>query len=148
MSGTAAYVAGVANAFTKFDTVRMTIEFGDESLSDDYMMAGITNGRFSGGGFDGTPQARIDDGQLDITLVKSVSRRFFIALVKSYHDGTHVDEPKLVGVYSHYQSKNVVIKPEGKVTMAIDGETTEVGSVRYEIKEKSIDIVVPDGVVI
>ena len=147
MSGTMSYIAGVLNVLAKMRSINMTIEFGDgEVKTEDFLMIGITNGRFSGGGFDGSPQARINDGLLDITTVKKVTRRFFLSFIKSYHDGTHIDNPKVTKIYSHYQCKEAVLKPVEKVIMAIDGETVVTGPMKFTVKEKLIDLVIPQGV--
>lgn len=146
VGGTMAYIAGVLNVLMKLKSVKIEIEFDDNILNGDYLLIGVSNGRYSGGGFDGTPQAKINDGLLDINLVSRVNRRFFLSLVKNYHNGTHIDDPRLKDIYSHYQNKKVLLRPESKVIMAIDGETIEVGAAKFSIVEKSVNMVIPEGV--
>lgn len=147
VSGTMAYILGVLQVLVKLKSVKMEVEFQDGTvINGDYLLIGIANGRFSGGGFDGVPQAKINDGLLDVSLIKKVTRRFFLSLVKNYHDGTHIDSPKLGDVYHHYQQKRITIRPEGKVVMAIDGETINTGAVRFDMHSGAVNLVIPDGV--
>ncbi len=146
INGTMAYISGVLDVLVRLKPIGIKMDLSDGSkISGEYTLIGIANGRFSGGGFDGTPQAKIFDGVMDISLVKKVTRRFFLSLVKSYHDGTHTDEPRLKDIYSHHTNNEVVLRPEGKVIMAIDGETVEVGPVKFTMHEKSVNLVVPAG---
>lgn len=146
VSGTMAYILGVLQVLIRLKSVQMEVEFQDGTvINGDYLLIGIANGRFSGGGFDGVPQARINDGLLDVSLVKKVTRRFFLSLIKDYHDGTHIHSPKLGDVYNHYQQNKIIIRPEGKVVMAIDGETINTGPVRFNLEGKAVNLVIPKG---
>ena len=144
INGTMAYIAGVLNVLIELKAVEIQIIPNEgEVIRGDFTLMGIANGRFSGGGFDGTPQAKIDDGLMDISLVKKVTRRFFLSFVKRYHDGKHTKDPALKEIYSHFRSNSVTIKPAEKVVLAIDGETVEVGNVRFGLREKAVRIVIP-----
>lgn len=147
VSGTMAYILGVLQVLIKLKSVKMEVQFQDgTTMNGDYLLIGIANGRFSGGGFDGVPQAILNDGLLDVSLIKKVTRRFFLSLVKSYHDGKHIHSPKLSDVYNHYQQREITIRPEGKVVMAIDGETINTGPVKFVMHKDSVNLVIPNGV--
>jgi YegS/Rv2252/BmrU family lipid kinase len=144
MSGTLAYVAGVGAVLTKLKKLKMTVEVdGTEVASGNFLLAAAANGRFSGGGFDGSPLSVTDDGEMDVTIVKSVTRRFFLSIVKNYHDGTHVGHPRLDGVLTHYRCREAVFRPEGQMIMAKDGETAVVGAVKFTIIPHAVRLSLP-----
>jgi diacylglycerol kinase family enzyme len=144
LSGTPAYVAGVGAVLARLKKPKMTVEVdGAEVASGDFLLAAAANGRFSGGGFDGSPLSVTDDGEMDVTIVKSVTRRFFLSIVKNYHDGTHMGHPRLDGVLTHYRCREAIFRPEGQMVMAKDGETSVVGAVKFTIKPRAIRLSLP-----
>jgi diacylglycerol kinase family enzyme len=144
MNGTAAYVGGVGVALAKVKAVSMTVDIdGKEVASGEFLLAAAANGRFSGGGFDGCPAALTDDGQMDVILVKYVTRRFFLSIVRKYHDGKHMGDPRLDGVLTHYRCREAVFRPQGQMRMAKDGECANVGAVKFTIVPRAVMFSVP-----
>ena len=81
------------------------------------MLISIGNGPSFGGGLRITEGARLDDGLLDVVVIKPVSK---LELVKTYpklFKGTHVTHP----AYERHQVRSVTIASPGIVTYA-DGE--------------------------
>ena len=148
IKGTLAYIAGVGIVLKRLKKVDMAVEIdGEEVYSGEFLLAGIANGRFSGGGFDGMPLAVLDDGKMDAFLVKSITRRAFISLVKKYHDGTHLDEPKLKDIFFHYPCEEAIFRPKENITLAVDGETTEVGAIKFSLVPNAILFSAPKEIV-
>jgi diacylglycerol kinase family enzyme len=146
MSGTLAYIGGVLGELATLKGVDMTLTVdGEEKYSGPVLLTGVANGRFSGGGFDGMPQARTNDGYMDILLAHTMTRRFFLSIIKKYHDGTHFGDPRVEGVIWHYRCKTAELKPEIPVTLAIDGEVCTISSGSFEICPNVVNLVLPDG---
>jgi YegS/Rv2252/BmrU family lipid kinase len=144
ISGTTAYVSGVASVLARLKKLPMSVEVDGEIVDEgDYLLAGAANGRFSGGGFDGMPLAVTNDALMNILLVRSISRRFFVSIVKKYHDGTHLGDPRLDGILTHYACKEAVFRPKIPMILSIDGETTEVGAVRISVVPEAVTLSVP-----
>jgi YegS/Rv2252/BmrU family lipid kinase len=147
MSGTLAYIGGVLGELATLKGVDMTLTVdGEEIYSGPVLLTGVANGRFSGGGFDGMPQARTNDGYMDILLAHTMTRRFFLSIIKKYHDGTHFEDPRIDGVIWHYRCKTAELKPEIPVTLAIDGEVCTISSGSFEICPEVVNLVLPNGV--
>ena len=96
VSGSFAYILGVASVLCgkmgHHRRITMTGADGNEEIfDDDFLLTVAANAPYCGGGFQAASPARTDDGLLDLMMVKKVSRRRFIALIKDYHDGTHMD---------------------------------------------------------
>lgn len=142
VSGSFAYILGVAAEFVKKTPTRMKIEITDafgrtEYYEDDYLLCAIANGKFYGGGFKAAPAADISDGMLDVVLVKNISRRRFISLVGDYKNGTHINEdtlecnPRLADVLHYFRA--VKIKITGAERYSADGEILDNDSGVLEI---------------
>lgn len=152
VSGSAAYILGVATEFIKKTPTKMEIAITDtngnvEYYNDEYLLCAVANGKFYGGGFKAAPAADISDGILDVILVKNISRMRFISLIGDYKNGTHIDEvtlecsPKLADVLTFKRAVKLVIK--GAHRYSADGEIidSESGVLEIEAVRHAIRIV-------
>lgn len=152
VSGSAAYVLGVATEFIKKTPTEMEIAITDENgnveyFKDKYLLCAIANGKFYGGGFKAAPVADISDGLLDVVLVKNISRARFISLIGDYKNGTHINNdtleisPKLSDVALFKRAKKLVIK--GAHRYAADGEIidSKSGYLEIEVAPAAISVV-------
>jgi len=145
LKGTAAYVGGVFSCLVKLETMNMKVTVDGEEFADgEFLLAGAANGGFSGGGFHGLPPAKVDDGLMDMLLVKSVTRRFFISIVKKYHDGTHMELKKLEGLFHHKQCRELIFRADSTITIAIDGETAQADELHVKIMPQTVNFVIPE----
>ncbi len=64
------YVSALVRTLGKFVPVPVTIHMNGETIKQDIFLLTIGNGTTCGGGFKLTPHARLDDGLLDVTIVK------------------------------------------------------------------------------
>jgi diacylglycerol kinase (ATP) len=53
----------------------------------------VTNGAYAGGGMNLSPEARLDDGLLDVLAVADISRRALLRELSRIHTGGHVNSP-------------------------------------------------------
>ncbi|WP_154605805.1 diacylglycerol/lipid kinase family protein [Arthrobacter sp. AQ5-05] len=56
----------------------------------------VANGTSIGGGMLITPEARYDDGQLDLFVISPVPRRTFVRIFPSVYSGRHTEHPVLL----------------------------------------------------
>lgn len=59
------------------------------------MMLSVGNGRYCGGGYQLTPNARVDDGKLDVCLIKEASLFRLLNIIPKALKGNHVHEPEV-----------------------------------------------------
>lgn len=81
-------------------------------------MFSIGNGLSTGGGFLLTPEARVNDGILDICLIQDVTRRRILSLLPKAIKGQHLKEPEVI----IHQSKKIHVKTDKKLPIYFDGE--------------------------
>jgi len=148
LRGTAAYVAGVVTELAAYRPCRAQVKIGgNQPFDTPILLAGVGNGRFSGGGFMGLPTACVDDGLLDVSIIHSVSRLEFLRLVGKYHAGTHTDDPLLVGRIFQWQARQVSFTPVGPLTLSVDGEPVRTQTpFRIRLAEKPVRFALPAGV--
>ncbi len=72
-----------------YDAPRMEVELDGTSFTEELLMFTVGNGPREGGGFITTPEAKVDDGQLDYAYIHRVSRLMMIRLIPEVMNGRH-----------------------------------------------------------
>lgn len=97
----------------------------------------IGNGKYCGGGMLQTPDAVCDDGLMDITITRKVSRTKFMASVKKLYDGT-ITKMKEV---STTRGKVFEIFANPASHMEVDGEYVGVTPARLSIIPAAVNVI-------
>jgi diacylglycerol kinase (ATP) len=94
LSGTTLYVVAVVRTLAVYrpQRFRLTLDDGEPREMQAWLMA-FANGTSYAGGMRIAPNARLDDGALDITVVGPVSRPEFLRSFPRVFRGTHVTHP-------------------------------------------------------
>jgi YegS/Rv2252/BmrU family lipid kinase len=117
--GFAKYLLGLTRTFLfYYDAPQTTIRYEDREISDRIMMLTVSNGRRHGGGFIITPDAALDDGCLDLCIVRRVGRLGILQLIPKFLKGVHVDDSR---VQMDRGGRVIVEVPDGLATH-LDGE--------------------------
>ncbi len=83
----------------------------------------ICNGTFLGGGMKGAPMAVVDDGKIDMNIIKDISRKKFLELAPKYMKGTHMLEPGIEEIITYRQPKEIKVVSNIKdIKLGVDGE--------------------------
>ncbi|CCQ16750.1 putative uncharacterized protein [Rhodococcus sp. AW25M09] len=117
LGGPLRYNAAMILQLTKLEKLPYVIELDDAELRVDATLVAVGNGNSYGGGMAICPSARIDDGLLDITVVRGVGRTRLLGMSPTIYRGTHVDLPQV----DTYTSGRVTLHCDGIVAYA-DGE--------------------------
>ena len=100
-----------------FEPLPYTIQIDDLRLELDAMLVAVGNGPSFGGGLRITEGALLDDGMLDVVIIKPMSKPGLIRTYPKLFKGTHVTHPQ----YEHHLARSVTIAAPGIVSYA-DGE--------------------------
>ena len=119
-----AYVKGVIMALFRSMHYRGTISANGKVLNPDneFMLCTCANGQYVGGMFKCSPKAVLDDGLIDVCIVKPVSRLKFIQLVGVYAKGEHLSNPKLNKYITYTRCTDVQIDTSEDFAYSLDGE--------------------------
>jgi diacylglycerol kinase (ATP) len=100
-----------------FEPLHYTLELDGESRQLDAMLVAVGNGPSFGGGLRITEGAVLDDGMLDVVVIKPISKLDLIRTYPKLFKGTHVTHPQ----YEHHLARSVTVAAPGIVSYA-DGE--------------------------
>ena len=74
---------------------RVKLNFDGETLELPVLMVSVMNGQRLGGGFWMAPDASMDDGYLDLCIVRQVSRRRILGLIPHFMRGSQGTQPEV-----------------------------------------------------
>jgi lipid kinase YegS len=98
----------------------------------------VGNGRQTGGGIQVAPRARIDDGLLDLLVVRQIPAMALLTAARELQelspDGEYI---------SYWQTPWAAVYAEEAIPVNLDGEPVRFSIVRYEAVPRAIRLIVP-----
>lgn len=144
VSGTLAYNISVALcALGKLSHKFKLIVDGEVVYDGKAVLAAIANSICYGGGFYCAPIAKIDDGLIDVCLIKKLGLLKFAKLIKYYKNGTFLENEEVMKYVIYRQCKHVELELDKPLYYANDGEIEKISKVVIDIIPKAIKFVVP-----
>lgn len=136
--GNARYVIALVIELLKLKPYHYTLTLDGKVTKVDANMVSIGNGVSIGGGMLITPDAKIDDGLLDVLVVRPLNRFNFLRIFPSVYKGTHTKNPKV----TIERARTVRIEGEG-VVITGDGESVGPAPVDVEIVPGALRVLAP-----
>ena len=103
------------------------------------LFAEVSNTRYTGTSFMIAPNAKPDDGLLDVTLVGRLSRPRVLRLFPSVYSGRHVDFEEVETV----SGREIRIESDGVLGLAVDGELKGSTPVVIRCLERDLEVFAP-----
>ena len=98
----------------------------------------VGNGRQTGGGLQVAPRAYIDDGLLDVLVIRQITPTALLAAARELQqlppDGEYI---------SYWQTPWLEVHSEEAIPVNLDGEPLRFSTARYEAVPKAISLIVP-----
>lgn len=116
--GKAAYTLGTLAALMGLRSMPMHIEVDGQLIEEDLLFVEVSNSRYTGTHFLMAPQARLDDGLLDVTLVRALPRRRLLRLFPTIYDGSHLQFDEVTAL----QGRCVKLLAPAGMPLLVDGE--------------------------
>jgi len=138
------FAAVVLTIMRHYDVLEMNLKTDQDEWQQDVMMLAICNGPREGGGFLTAPDAKVDDGLLNYTAVKKISRAMMFRLIPEFMNGTHGKFKQIaMGTL-----KSIDIDCPQALIMHLDGETyagfaSNVHHLRIKILPNAIEVMAP-----
>ncbi len=117
-SGIVPYLLSVFMTLRSYRSVPAFVSWDDGSIETKLFLASIGNGTTSGGGFILSPNAKPDDGLLDLCFVKELTSMRALRLLPKTLRGRHVTEKEVI----YTQFKTISIELACPVSLHADGE--------------------------
>ncbi len=89
------YILATVRTLMSFRPPAAQVEWQGGRFAGELMFATVCNGPMFGGGMLIAPEAELDDGLLDLVLVRKVSRLELLRVFPRVFRGTHVDHPAI-----------------------------------------------------
>lgn len=141
-NGPVGYVVSLVANLIKGVSTQMKISCGDFHAEGKHALVCACNGRFYGGGFNPSLDASINDGLLEILVVKDVSLPVLALLLGKYASGHADDLPAYV---THLRDTELTIELEEPDMINIDGEAMLTDHIHIRLLPHAAKIVVPRG---
>ncbi len=131
---------------------KMRITIDGDIIEGNYLICTVCNGVAYGGGYMAAPDANLQDGLLDVILVKKISRVRIAQVLAKYKAGRHLRDgkvvPELSKIMEYRRAKNVVIEPLEKADMIVnlDGECGPASGLTAKILPQAARFVLPAAV--
>lgn len=109
-----------------------------ESVHVEATLVAVGNTPMYGGGLRICPDAIVDDGLLDVTVVGPVSRRELLRVAPRLRAGSHLDHPAV----SQHRAASVGLDAPG-VTVYADGEPVGALPVQISCRPAALQVIVP-----
>jgi diacylglycerol kinase family enzyme len=134
------YPLAVLRALLSFVPPRVRIDWEEDRYEGDVVLAAAANAPMFGGGMRVAPTARMDDGLLDLVIVKALSRTALLRAFPRIYSGRHLEHPAVI----HRRVERVTIESDTPLKVHGDGEPladTGEGRVRIEAVPGAISLI-------
>lgn len=116
--GTAAYTLGTLWQALKLKSYPLVIDLDGKEIRQNNIFVTISNTRYTGTHFLIAPDAAIDDGLLDITILEKLPRHRLFRLFPTIYHGGHVEQAEI----SVHKAVHITIRSPAGMLMGPDGE--------------------------
>lgn len=141
-SGELRFALAALGALAGWRERRVKVAVDSETIIDGPMnLVGVANALYAGGGMMLSPQAKVDDGKLDVITASGLSRAQIVRELGRIHKGGHVNNPKV----RITQGERVTIETfsvEDAMPIEADGNVRGVTPVEFRVLKKALKFVV------
>ena len=134
--GLTPYFLGLIKAIFHYKSVNLTLTADSETEDGQYLICSIANGRYIGGGIPICPDADIEDGKLDLVMIRNVGRW----QIPFYLPGLMMSRDLKFRITRHRKVSCVVF--EGKdLRVNIDGDIRSMSRAEFRIRPDSLILI-------
>ena len=142
LQGFRAYAASTLVNVVKGIAEHYTVEVNGETIDGEFTFICVCNGRYYGGGFNPVPDADPTDGELDVLLVKKVTRMQVPGIIGKYKNGRYKELPQLV---RHLRTKSITVRCDKVTPVNVDGEALFAQKVEMSLAREKVRFFYPKG---
>lgn len=132
--GLGRYLYGIASAMRDFRLAAARVRVDGRTVHDGpALLVGVQNGPRAGGSFLFSPEARADDGLLDVVVAGAFHRLGTLGVLPRVMRGTHLRHPRIALV----RGREVEVDWSSPVVAHVDGEALDAGAGRFRIETRA-----------
>ena len=141
-SGKARFAAAAIAGLVAWRERRVRVSIDDSLVNEGPMnLVGVANGLYAGGGMMLSPQARVDDGRLDVLTTSGLTRATVVRELARIHSGGHVANPS-VRINQGTRVKIESFAPDDGLLIEADGNVRGRTPVEFRIMPRALRFVV------
>lgn len=143
LSGTPLYVAAVFRTLAVYKPCPFRVTIDDTVIETPAWMVAVGNSRAYAGGMQIVPEARMDDGLLDVCVIGDISRAQLLRHFPKVFSGSHLGVPGI----TTYRGARVTVETPGRDGMEVwaDGERVGPLPATMEPKPAALRVRVPQS---
>lgn len=131
-----AYLVGSLVSIATYRPQRMEVRIDGATQVGDFLTVVASNGRFFGSGMQPAPRARLDDGLLDVTVARDLSKIASVAALARLYFGKHEDGKRIVTT----TARALEIDLPRAAPMQVDGEVVRADHLRISLRPGALDV--------
>lgn len=136
------YLRSTLNTFVGFRSKKFRILADGKVFYDGMVFSGAVGiGKYNGGGMQQTPNAAVDDGLMDLTIIRKMSKYRVMRNFRLLYSGNIYKIPKVIFT----QAKKIEIETWPETRIEIDGEAVGTSPFVFEMVPHAIRVVVGVG---
>ena len=111
----------------------------NEGTGEQTILAAFANASAYGGGMKIAPHAQLDDGKLDVCIVRAMSRAKLFCLFPTVYFGKHLGFREV----EYSQTETARLETESPIDVYADGEYVCQTPVEFNVARNALKVVVP-----
>jgi diacylglycerol kinase (ATP) len=139
LSGAAAYVWGAVTTLRRFKPFRLRLTVDGESLETTAMFLAVANTPLTGGGMQLCPGAQVDDGVLEVCLVREVSKPTLLYELTRVFKGEHIKNADVIML----RGTQITVEADPPQLLWTDGDTLGATPVTFTVLPGALPVRVP-----
>jgi diacylglycerol kinase (ATP) len=134
------FIAVLKTIFLYYKGPLIKVKYDDQELTQHCLMVSIMNGKRLGGGFWTAPDAKQDDGQLDLCIAREVTRRRIFTLIPYFMKGTQETQDEIT---MGRAEKITITAIDGVLPAQTDGEIlcTDGNHLEIDVLSKQLEVI-------
>jgi YegS/Rv2252/BmrU family lipid kinase len=137
--GRPAFILAILKTILTFKAFRMTLT-ADDGIERPYetMLVSILNGKVYGAGMMAAPHAEMDDGRVDVMIVKNLSRLQRLSVLLKIQSGQHLTHPAVELI----QTRTLALTTIPPQPLNIDGEVRGLTPIALTVENRALRVLV------
>ncbi len=138
LTGAAAFFVAVHRALRKLRAIRIGLELDGTAREIDCVSVLVQNTAYTGGGLWIAPEARMDDGFLDVAVIGPIGKLNLVANFPRLYRGTHSSHPQ----FALYRARRVRVETTVPLPKMLDGDIWGSSPLEAEVVTEAVKVVV------
>jgi diacylglycerol kinase (ATP) len=139
LRGWGGYVVAAVQTLARFKTVEFTVEADDRTISREGYFVAVANAHRYGGGMKIAPQARLDDGLLDICFIGRMAKLKVLCALPMVPLGAHIRLKQV----EYFRSRTLRLVAARPLDVYGDGEFVCRTPVEIGLLPRALKVIVP-----